>query len=157
MPARHACSPAGRCLQGRTMIARHGLRSPCVLDRLNSDVLPAMTIRTASLHTKLMLALGVVVVAMAGVSVTVLTDQERERRLRELDARADRVADLFSRSLASTLWTVDWGAVQGQLDALAPNPEVVSFRVTAGQQGVVAEVVRQPHVDPSQTIVRVRP
>jgi PAS domain S-box-containing protein len=116
-----------------------------------------MTIRTASLHTKLMLALGVVVVVMAGASVTVLTDQERERRLRELDARADRVADLFSRSLASTLWAVDWPAVQGQLDALAPNPEVVSFRVTAGQQGVVAEVVRQPTVDPSQTITRVRP
>jgi len=104
-----------------------------------------------------MLALGVVVVAMAGISVTVLTDQERGRRLRELDGRADRIADLFSRSLASTLWTVDFGAVQGQLDALAPNPEVVSFRVTAGQQGTVAEAVRLPQVDPSQTVVRVRP
>ena len=113
--------------------------------------------RTASLHTRLMLALGVVVVAMAGISVTVLTDQERERRLRELDGRADRIADLFSRSLAPTLWTVDLGAVQGQLDALAPNPEVVSFRVTAGHEGTVAEVVRIPHVDPSQTVVRVRP
>ena len=113
--------------------------------------------RTTSLHTRLMLALGLVVVAAAGISVTVLTDQERERRLRELDARADRISELFSRSLAPTLWTVDWGAVQGQLDALAPNPEVVSFRVTAGQEGTVAEVVRQPHVDPSETVVRVKP
>ncbi len=113
--------------------------------------------RTASLHAKLMLALAVVVVAMAAVSVTVLTGQERERRLRELDARADRIAALFSRSLAPTLWTVDYGAVQGQLEALAPNPEVVSFRVRAGQQGLVAEVLQQREVDPAQVIVRERP
>jgi len=110
--------------------------------------------RTASLHTKLMFTLAVVVMAMAAASVTVLTGQERERRMRELDARADRIASLFSRSLAPTLWTVDYGAVQGQLEALAPNPEVVSFRVTAGRQGVIAEVIRQRQVDPAQAVVR---
>jgi signal transduction histidine kinase/DNA-binding response OmpR family regulator len=113
-----------------------------------------IALRTASLHTKLMLTLAVVVVAMAAASVTILTGQERQRRMRELDARADRIAALFSRSLAPTLWTVDYGAVQGQLEALAPNPEVVSFRVSAGRQGVVAEVVRQRHVDPALAVVR---
>jgi signal transduction histidine kinase/CheY-like chemotaxis protein len=113
--------------------------------------------RKASLHTKLMLTLAVVVVAMAAASVTVLTGQERERRTLELEGRADRVASLFSRSLAPTLWTVDYGAVQGQLEALASNPEVVSFRVTAGQQGVIAEVVRQGQVDRALAIVRERP
>jgi signal transduction histidine kinase/DNA-binding response OmpR family regulator len=113
--------------------------------------------RTASLHTKLMLTLAVVVVAMAAASVTVLTGQERERRMKELDARADRIAALFSRSLAPTLWTVDYGAVQGQLEALAPNPEVVSFRVRVEGQGVIAEVVRKRQVDPSQAVVRELP
>jgi signal transduction histidine kinase/CheY-like chemotaxis protein len=113
--------------------------------------------RTASLHTKLMLTLALVVVAMAAVSVTLLTDRERTRRMQELEARADRIAALFSRSLAPTLWTVDYAAVQGQLEALAPNPEVVSFRVLAGRQGVIAEVVRQPDVDPALVVVRERP
>jgi signal transduction histidine kinase/CheY-like chemotaxis protein len=113
--------------------------------------------RTASLHTKLMLTLALVVVAMAAVSVTLLTDRERTRRMQELEARADRIAALFSRSLAPTLWTVDHAAVQGQLEALAPNPEVVSFRVRAGRQGVIAEVVRQPGVDPALVVVRERP
>ncbi|HEX6706187.1 MAG TPA: response regulator [Albitalea sp.] len=113
--------------------------------------------RAASLHTKLMLALAVVVIAMATVSVTLLTNQERERRMRELDARAERIADLFSRSLAPTMWTVDWGAIQGQLEALAPNPEVVRFRVTAANHGTVSEVVRQPDADLSRMVVRVRP
>jgi PAS domain S-box-containing protein len=113
--------------------------------------------RTASLHTKLMLALAVVIAVTAAVSVTALTNQERERRMRELEARADRIADLLSRSLAPTLWTVDHGAVKGQLDALAPNPEVVRFKVTAGRQGTVAEVVRQREVEPAQAVVRERP
>ena len=125
----------------------------CEQSKLTMRIAP----RTASLHTKLMLTLAVVVVAMAAASVTVLTSQERERRMRELDARADRIAALFSRSLAPTLWTVDYGAVKGQLEALAPNPEVVSFRVRAGSEGVIAEVVRQPRVDPSQAVVREAP
>ncbi|MGM9486142.1 response regulator [Ideonella sp. YS5] len=116
-----------------------------------------IALRTASLHTKLMLTLAAVVVAMAAASVTVLTGQERERRMRELDARADRIASLLSRSLAPTLWTVDYEAVQGQLEALAPIPELVSFRVSAGRQGLVAEVVRQRHVDPAQAVTRELP
>ena len=116
-----------------------------------------LAVRAASLHTKLMLTLAVVVVAMAAVSVTLLTEQERQQRMLELDARAERIADLFSRSLASTLWTVDWGAIKGQLEALAPNPEVVRFRVTAVNHGTVAEVVRRPDADLSKTVVRVRP
>jgi signal transduction histidine kinase/CheY-like chemotaxis protein len=114
-------------------------------------------LRPASLHTKLMFTLAVVVVAMAAAAVTVLTGQERARRMQELEARADRIAELFSRSLAPTLWTVDYAAVQGQLEALAPNPEVVSFRVRAGRQGVIAEAVRQPLGDPALAVVRDRP
>src|SRR5687768_10258019 len=116
-----------------------------------------VSIRAASLHTKLMLALAVVVCAMAVVSVALLTERERGRRMQELDARAERIADLFSRSLAPTLWTVDWGSIKGQLEALAPNPEVVHFRVTAINHGTVAEVVRQPNADLSRAVIRRRP
>ncbi len=116
-----------------------------------------IAVRAASLHAKLMLALGLVVIAMAAVSVTVLTNQERGRRMRELDARAERIADLFSRSLAPTMWTVDWDSIQGQLEALAPNPEVVRFRVTAVNHGMVSEVVRQPAANMSKLVVLTRP
>jgi len=116
-----------------------------------------VSLRAASLHTKLMLALAVVVCAMAIVSVALLTERERGRRMQELDARAERIADLFSRSLAPTLWTVDWGEIKGQLDALAPNPEVVYFRVTAVNHGTVGEVVRQPDADLSRAVIRRRP
>ncbi|WP_140637184.1 hybrid sensor histidine kinase/response regulator [Methylibium rhizosphaerae] len=104
-----------------------------------------------------MLTLAVVVLATAAVSVTLLTNQERERRMRELEARAERIASLFSRSLAPTLWTVDLGAVQGQLEALAPNPEVVHFRVMTPGQGTVGSVVRQPAADLSKALVLKRP
>jgi signal transduction histidine kinase/DNA-binding response OmpR family regulator len=114
-------------------------------------------VRAASLHAKLMLALAVVVTVIATAAITLWTGQERERRMLELDGRAGRVAELYSRSLASTMWTVDWGAIQGQLDALAPNPEVVRFRVTAPQHGTVSEVVKQPDPGPSRTVVVVRP
>ncbi|HSW05084.1 response regulator [Aquabacterium sp.] len=115
-----------------------------------------INLRAASLHTKLMLALAVVVCVLAAVSVAVLTDRERQRRMQELEARADRIAELFSRSLVTTLWTVDWGAIKGQLEALAPNPEVVYFRVTAVNHGTVAEVVRQPGADLSAGVIRRR-
>ncbi len=114
-------------------------------------------LRAASLHTKLMLALALVVSAIAAISVAVLTDRERERRLQELDGRADRIAELFSRSLAAPLWALDWDLPKEQLKALAPNPEVVYFRVRAEGQGLVAEVVSQPHADLSKAVLRQRP
>jgi len=116
-----------------------------------------VAVRAASLHTKLMLALAVVVIAVATVSITILTSQERERRMRELDGRVQRIAALYSKSLAPAIWTVDWGPIKGQLDALAPNPEVVRFRVTATNMGTVAEVVSQPNADPSQLVTLVKP
>ncbi|KQV94983.1 hypothetical protein ASC87_25630 [Rhizobacter sp. Root1221] len=104
-----------------------------------------------------MLALAVVVCVMAVVSVALLTGRERERRMHELDARAERIAALFSRSLVSTLWTVDWGSIKGQLEAVASNPEVVHIRVTAVNHGTVAEVVRQPDADLSRAVIHRRP
>jgi PAS domain S-box-containing protein len=116
-----------------------------------------LTLRAANLHTKLMIALALVVAAIAVVSVVALTSRERDRRMQELDGRADRIADLFSHSLAVTMWTVDWDSIKVQLEALAPNPEVVRLRVTAVNHGTVAEVVRQKVADLSNAVVRVRP
>jgi len=68
----------------------------------------ASTLRSASLHTKLTLALAVLVTLVAGGSAYFLIDRERDRRLVELEQRATRIADLLSRSLALPLWNVCW-------------------------------------------------
>src|SRR5438105_1732941 len=93
--------------------------------------------RAVGLHAKLMLALALVVVLLASASTYVLVERERERRLTELEGRATRIAELFSRSLAQPLSNLDRAAIGNQLAALAPNPEVLSFRVTAPGQGTV--------------------
>lgn len=117
---------------------------------------PRFTLRSLSLHTKLMLALALLVAFVAGTSAYVLIEHERERRLVELEDRATRIADLLSRSLAQPLWNVDREAIDNQLAALAPNPEVAQFTVTAVNYGTVS-IVKGPHlVDPGASVVRVR-
>ena len=113
--------------------------------------------QATSLHLKLVLALAVLVALVAAGSAYVLIERERERRVLELEGRAVRIADLFSRSVAYPLWNVDRAAIDGQLAALAPNPEVAQFSITAVGYGTVSEVTKvQPSslVDP---IVRVQP
>ena len=113
--------------------------------------------RAVGLHAKLMLALALVVVLLASASTYVLVERERERRLTELEGRATRIAELYSRSLAQPLSNLDRAAIGNQLAALAPNPEVLSFRVTAPGQGIVAEVGRRQAATSPGTTVRVRP
>jgi hypothetical protein len=86
---------------------------------------------TASVHTKLMVALAVLVAVVTAGSATFLVERERAQRFRELEGRATRIADLLEQSLAQELWNVDSKAIQRQLQALAPNPEVVELTVTA--------------------------
>jgi len=112
--------------------------------------------QTTGLHTKLMLALAVLVALVAVVSAYVLIDRERERRVLELEGRAARIADLFSRSIAYPLWNMDRAAIDGQLATLAPNPEVAQFSVTTVDDGTVSAVTKiqaSKLVDP---IVRVQ-
>jgi hypothetical protein len=59
---------------------------------------------------------------MAALSVTLLTNQERERRMVELDTRAERIADHVQPLAGVHLWTVDWGAIKGLAGGMAPNP-----------------------------------
>lgn len=112
--------------------------------------------RSLSLHTKLMLALVVLVALVAGTFAYSLVEHERERRLVELEERATRIADLFSRSLAQPLWNVDRDAIDSQLAALAPNPEVAEFTVTAANYGTVSTVKGARDADPADSVVRVR-
>jgi signal transduction histidine kinase/DNA-binding response OmpR family regulator len=116
----------------------------------------SMSFRGLTLHAKLMATLAVAVGIAAAVAMLVMMDVERERRTRELDGRADRIADLFSQSVAQSLWNVDRDSIQRQLQALAPNPEVVRFRVTAVGYGVVAEVVKQELPAPRLLVQRTR-
>ena len=112
--------------------------------------------RATSLHTKLVLALATLVALVAAGSAYVLIERERERRFLELEGRATRIADLFSRSVAYPLWNVDRAAIDGQLAALAPNPEVAQFSVTAVGYGTVSEVTKLRAQDLVDPIVRVQ-
>jgi len=112
--------------------------------------------QATSLHTKLVLALAILVALVAAGSAYVLVERERERRFLELEGRATRIADLFSRSVAFPLWNVDRAAITGQLAALAPNPEVAQFSVTAVGYGTVSEVTKLKGPDLVDPIVRVQ-
>jgi PAS domain S-box-containing protein len=110
-----------------------------------------------SLHAKLMVSLVMLVTIVAGGSAYALLERGRTQRLAELEERANRIADLFGQSLAQPLWNVDRDAIERQLKALAPNPEVVRITVTAAGYGVIADIrnARQPAA--ADTVVRVRP
>lgn len=116
---------------------------------------PRLALGSLSLHTKLMLALVVLVATVAGSSAYILVEHERNRRLVELQERATRIADLYSHSLALPLWNIDLGAIESQLAALAPNPEVAEFTVTAVGYGTVSTVKRE--LNPGDAVVRIRP
>jgi PAS domain S-box-containing protein len=109
------------------------------------------------LHTKLVLALLLLVALVVAAGGYVLVEGERERRLLELEGRATRIADLFSRSLAHPLWNVDRATIVSQLAALSPNPEVAQFRVTAVNHGTIADVVKLQGFDLAHGVVRELP
>ena len=103
--------------------------------------MPAVpTRRTASLHTKLMLALSLLVALVAVGSAYALIELEAHRRFAELEQRASRLADLLSQSLAPPLWNADRKAIDGQLAALATNPEWAEISVSAVNHGPVSTV-----------------
>ena len=112
--------------------------------------------QATSLHTKLVLALAILVALVAAGAAYVLIERERERRFLELEGRAVRIADLFSRSVAYPLWNVDRAAIDSQLAALAPNPEVAQFRITAVGYGTVSDVTKLKGPDLVDPIVRVQ-
>jgi PAS domain S-box-containing protein len=110
-----------------------------------------------SLHAKLMLSFVLVITTVAGSSAYMLLERAQARRLEEVVDRADRIASLYSQSLAQPLWNVDREAIVQQLDALTPNQDVVRFTVTATGYGVLADVSNAPQPSPEETVVRTRP
>jgi PAS domain S-box-containing protein len=113
--------------------------------------------RATSLHTKLMLALAIVVALVALVSAYELIERERERRFLELEYRAARIAELFSRSVAYPLWNLDRAEIDSQLAALAPNREVAQFSITTVGDGTVSAVTKFQGSDLIDPIERVQP
>jgi len=115
-------------------------------------------LRSASLHTKLMLALSILVAVTAGGLAYFLIGYEREHRLLQLEQRARYLADLLSHSLVHPLWNVDNKAIDSQLAALKPDPEIVELKVTAVNYGVVS-TMRGTHSsddDAKNSVVRVQ-
>jgi PAS domain S-box-containing protein len=121
------------------------------------ELLPRLRLPTASLHTKLTVTLAILVVVVTAGSVTFLIERERAERLHRLEERATRIADLLEQSLAQELWNVDSKAIQRQLNALAPNPELAEVTVTAVGYGTVASAGPRNISDATGGIVRVRP
>src|SRR3990170_3580504 len=115
-----------------------------------------LLLRSAGLHTKLMLAMALLGALLAASSAYLLIERDRERRMLELESRATRIADLYSQSLAQPLWNVDRPSIDRQLAALAPNPEVAQFRVTAVNYGTVSEVTKLQGPDLADGVVRLR-
>ena len=121
------------------------------------ELLRHLRLPTASLPTKLMVALSIVVIAVVAGSATLLVERERGERLRRLEERATRIADLLEQSVAQQLWNADGKAIQRQLDALSPNREVAEVTVSASGYGTVATVGPRPISDATGAVVRVRP
>jgi PAS domain S-box-containing protein len=116
-----------------------------------------MTLRNLGLHTKLMLALALLVALVAVGSAHFVIEYERERRLLELDARAARIAEVFSRVLAQPLWDLDRRTIESQIGARFPDPEVVEISLTAPDHGPLSVVAGARGPDPRSEIVQVRP
>ncbi|WP_322091840.1 PAS domain S-box protein [Paraburkholderia bannensis] len=110
-----------------------------------------------TLHAQLMLSLVVLGMLVASSCALVVLQHTRERRIVELDERANRITDLLSQSLAQPLWNVDRDAIDRQLNTLSPNPEVVRLTVTATHYGVLADVRNARTPGPGEEVVRVRP
>jgi hypothetical protein len=116
-----------------------------------------LKLHAVSLHTKLMLALTMLVAAAVAGSAYFEIERERGRRLLELEGRATEFAELLSRSLAQPLWNVDFKAIDHQLAALSDNAEVVEFSVTAVNYGLISTVSKAQPTGTSDTVVRMRP
>jgi PAS domain S-box-containing protein len=104
-----------------------------------------------------MLSLALLITLVAGSSAILLLEDAQARRLLEVEERANRIADLYSQSLVQPLWNVDRDAIVRQLRALAPNPEVVRFTVTAVGYGVLADIRNAQRPTLTETVVQVRP
>lgn len=93
-----------------------------------------------SLHARLMFMLAILVtVTVVGLAYA-LIESEQETRYRDLEGRAERLADLASRSVAYSVWNVDLGAIDEQLESLASDPEIVQVSVTAVGYGKLREI-----------------
>lgn len=93
-----------------------------------------------SLHARLMFMLAILVtVTVVGLAYA-LIEGEQETRYRDLEGRAVRLTDLASRSVAYSVWNVDLGAIDEQLESLASDPEIVQVSVTAVGYGKLREI-----------------
>ena len=112
---------------------------------------------TAGLHTKLAVTLALLVALVAAGSVAFLIERERGERMRQLEARATRIADVLGEALAQEVSSLDKKAIQRQLDAIAPDPELAEVTVTATGYGTVAAAGPRNASAGRDGVVRVRP
>jgi diguanylate cyclase (GGDEF)-like protein/PAS domain S-box-containing protein len=109
---------------------------------------------TTKLHIKLMLSLAILVsLSVMSVAYFVI-EHERDIRLAQLERRADRLTNLISRSVAYSVWNVDFVAIDEQVASLSSDPEVAQLTITATGYGVLRNVVKSdvPLIDPIKRV-----
>ncbi len=120
--------------------------------RLPFRLIPAAT----SLHSKLVVTLAILVVLVVTGADYVLVEHERETRKVELEAPADHLVDLFSRSVAHSVRSVDLVAIDEQLALLASDPELAQISVAAAGYGVLREVVNPTGLELTDPVAQVQ-
>ena len=110
-----------------------------------------------SLHTKLMLAITLLVALVLGGLAYAQIERVRVSMLSELEQRATLFATLLSRSLAQPLWNGDTRAIDLQLAAPFDNNEVSEIVVDALNYGVVANKIKRRPGDTANPLVRELP
>ena len=114
-------------------------------------------LRDARLHTKLMLALTVMVILVVAACAYFVIEREHERVLFRVEQRATLFADQLSASLAQPLWNVDRKAIDRQLAILARHPEVAELRLVDVKYGPVANAAGPLASARGSRIIRTRP
>ena len=105
----------------------------------------------SSLQRKLVLALGTLVaLVMLAVGAYWLTT-ERDSMSAGLQAQANRMADLLSKTVAEPLWNLDTQAITTQIEAVMADPQVFAVEIYAEESHQVVSSKkrdREQAVDP---------
>ena len=106
-----------------------------------------------SLQRKLVLALGTLVaLVMLAVGAYWLTT-ERDSMSAGLQAQANRMADLLSKTVAEPLWNLDTQAITTQIEAVMADPQVFAVEIYAEESH---QVVSSKKRDREQVVDPVR-
>ena len=107
----------------------------------------------SSLQRKLVLALGTLVALVMLAVGAYWSATERERMSAGLQAQANRMTDLLSKTAAEPLWNLDRQAITTQIEAVMADPQVFAVEIYAEESH---QVVSSKKRDREQVVDPVR-